>query len=296
MKIRIHLLSGIAAILILSACQPKETTTEAGYRYISHISNSTATPQPGEFVYFTYQLRNGEEVIQATRDRSEYEVFRMTEGGDPSSKSPVIDALKLMSVGDSLTVFFPLDSMPSRPAGFEDVDVLEYDLVLLNIVDQATYEEDNRKKKLEMQQQVAEFKKEAEAKGEYVASILEDYKSGALNDQIQKTETGLEIVIHEAGDGPKPESGKVVQVHYYGVVKEDGSRFDDSWTRGESFEFTLGRGSVIAGWDEGLSLLSKGSKATLFIPYNLAYGEAGRPPQIPEKADLVFYIEFEDIK
>ncbi|MFM9951914.1 MAG: FKBP-type peptidyl-prolyl cis-trans isomerase, partial [Saprospiraceae bacterium] len=71
----------------------------------------------------------------------------------------------------------------------------------------------------------------------------------------------------------------------------DGKMFDSSFGRGEPIEFPLGVGQVIPGWDEGLSLLKQGGKATLFIPYQLAYGDAGSPPVIPPKAELIFYVE-----
>ena len=67
--------------------------------------------------------------------------------------------------------------------------------------------------------------------------------------------------------------------------------FDNSYERGEPIDFQLGVGSVIPGWDEGFALLKEGTKATLFVPYSLAYGEAGSPPVIPERSDLIFYVE-----
>jgi FKBP-type peptidyl-prolyl cis-trans isomerase len=68
--------------------------------------------------------------------------------------------------------------------------------------------------------------------------------------------------------------------------------FDNSYQRGTPFRFPVGQGQVIQGWDEALQLMPKGSEAIFFIPFELAYGAAGRPPQIPEKAMLVFYIEY----
>lgn len=87
-----------------------------------------------------------------------------------------------------------------------------------------------------------------------------------------------------------PKVGQQVDVHYYGVLKDDGSMFDNSFQRGENFQFRLGVGRVIAGWDKGVALLPAGSKATLFIPSDMAYGATGRPG-IPANSDLVFYIE-----
>jgi FKBP-type peptidyl-prolyl cis-trans isomerase len=76
----------------------------------------------------------------------------------------------------------------------------------------------------------------------------------------------------------------------------DGSMFDSSVERGDPFTFILGRGQVIKGWDEGIAMLHKGETAKLIIPYQLAYGEGGRPPVIPPKATLIFDVQLVDIK
>ena len=90
-----------------------------------------------------------------------------------------------------------------------------------------------------------------------------------------------------------PVAGNKVKVHYSGFLL-DGTLFDSSVDRGQPFEFTLGQGGVIKGWDEGIALLHKGEKAELIIPYTLGYGERGNPPVIPAKATLVFDVELVD--
>ena len=125
---------------------------------------------------------------------------------------------------------------------------------------------------------------------QFLDSVLVLYQQGKLKGELQKLPSGLEYVVHERGEGKMPESNKMVEVHYFGVL-EDGKMFDNSFRRGEPFGFTLGVGRVIQGWDEGIAQLPVGTKATLFIPYDMAYGETGSPPVIPEKADLVFYVE-----
>ena len=93
----------------------------------------------------------------------------------------------------------------------------------------------------------------------------------------------------------KAMAGKTVKVHYSGYLA-DGKMFDSSVERGEPIEFKLGQGQVIAGWDEGISLMNVGDKFRLVIPYYLAYGENGRPPMIPAKSDLTFDVELIDVK
>ncbi len=110
------------------------------------------------------------------------------------------------------------------------------------------------------------------------------------------TPSGLKIVMFSSyPDSAKPTTGKTVAVHYSGY-NLDGSMFDSSVERGQPYSFPLGRGQVIKGWDEGIAMLHEGEKAKLIIPYQLAYGEAGRPPQIPAKATLIFDVELVSIK
>lgn len=108
------------------------------------------------------------------------------------------------------------------------------------------------------------------------------------------TDSGLEVIMLEEGSGAKPNSGDIVQVHYVGTLK-DGTKFDSSRDRGEPFQFPLGQGRVIKGWDEGIALLNKGGKARLTIPPELGYGAQGAGNVIPPNATLIFEVELLDI-
>jgi peptidylprolyl isomerase len=109
------------------------------------------------------------------------------------------------------------------------------------------------------------------------------------------TDTGLGIIDIEVGTGETPVPGQILVVHYTGWVSEDGSKFDSSLDRETPFEFELGAGRVIDGWDEGLATMQVGGKRRLIVPAELAYGEEGRPP-IPPNAELTFDVEFLEIK
>lgn len=85
-------------------------------------------------------------------------------------------------------------------------------------------------------------------------------------------------------------------VNYTGWLSEDGTKFDSSLDRGTPFEFPLGAGQVIAGWDEGVATMKVGGKRRLIIPPELGYGEGGSPPTIPPNAELTFDIELLEIK
>lgn len=89
----------------------------------------------------------------------------------------------------------------------------------------------------------------------------------------------------------KPKAGDEVTVHYVGTLEADGSEFDSSRSRGKPFEFTLGKGQVIKGWDLGVATMRKGEVAKFTLAPEFAYGDAGSPPKIPEKATLIFEVE-----
>ncbi|MCA9925411.1 MAG: FKBP-type peptidyl-prolyl cis-trans isomerase [Anaerolineales bacterium] len=104
-----------------------------------------------------------------------------------------------------------------------------------------------------------------------------------------ETDSGLKIAILEAGDGESPAEGQLVTVHYRGWL-EDGLQFDASYDRDQPFEFVLGTGAVIPGWDEGIALMKVGDTAQLVIPSDLAYGPTGSG-RIPPDATLIFEVE-----
>ena len=97
------------------------------------------------------------------------------------------------------------------------------------------------------------------------------------------------------GMGRSPATGDTVVVHYIGWL-ENGTQFDSSRDRNEPFEFVLGRGQVIKGWDEGVATMRVGQKAKLTIPPGLGYGARGAGGVIPPNATLVFEVELLDVR
>lgn len=99
----------------------------------------------------------------------------------------------------------------------------------------------------------------------------------------------------KVGDGAEAKDGSVVRVHYTGTLKS-GKKFDSSRDRDEPFEFTIGSGQVIKGWDKGVVGMKVGGQRKLTIPFDLAYGKEGKPPDIPPRATLIFDIELIEVK
>jgi peptidyl-prolyl cis-trans isomerase A (cyclophilin A) len=120
-------------------------------------------------------------------------------------------------------------------------------------------------------------------------------KMKILTEGATKTESGLAYFMIKKGEGAQATQGKIVSVHYTGKLA-DGTKFDSSYDRNAPIEFPLGEGRVIQGWDEGISLLKVGGKATFIIPPHLAYGEKGAGGVIPPNATLIFDVELMDVK
>ena len=110
----------------------------------------------------------------------------------------------------------------------------------------------------------------------------------AKRPQVKVTASGLQYEVLEGTLGQKPKATDTVKVHYEGTLP-DGTVFDSSYRRGEPISFALNQ--VIAGWTEGLQLMSIGSKYKLYIPYQLGYGERGAGASIPPYSALIFTVE-----
>ena len=103
--------------------------------------------------------------------------------------------------------------------------------------------------------------------------------------------TDLEKTDITVGDGPEATPGKLVSVHYVGVAHSTGEQFDASWDRGETFEFPLGAGRVIAGWDQGVAGMRVGGRRRLVIPPDLGYGNRGAGAVIKPGETLIFVVD-----
>jgi peptidylprolyl isomerase len=114
--------------------------------------------------------------------------------------------------------------------------------------------------------------------------------------KVVTTTSGLQYQDLKEGTGEAAKAGDKVSVHYVGTLKDGGKKFDSSRDRGKPFEFPLGAGRVIKGWDEGVAGMKVGGTRKLIIPSKLAYGERGAGDVIPPNADLVFEVELLEIK
>lgn len=273
----------------LANFQPKELISSHGTAYRLNYSSGGQPAQKGDYVYFHARTTNGQRTISSSRSAGATPFYQIPKVAKPPT-NPVEDILPDLSLGDSITITIALDTLPSKPPGFEYSDYLYFNLTVTDIVSETEHE------LMQMEKRLADAKKRRflQAREKEVAAFTQEtvkkYLAGELDDQLKSTDRGLEYIIHEKGKGPMAEAGRTVEVNYYGVLP-NGTMFDNSFQRGEYFLFPLGRGRVIAGWDQGFQSLREGDKATLFIPSEMGYGERGAPPSIPGNSNLIFYVE-----
>jgi FKBP-type peptidyl-prolyl cis-trans isomerase len=132
------------------------------------------------------------------------------------------------------------------------------------------------------------------AQGTTVPPVPTTAAKAAAQPGAVTTASGLQYIDEAVGSGAQPQKGQTVSVHYTGYL-DDGTVFDSSVQRGQPFEFQIGMGAVIPGWDEGILSMRVGGKRRLIIPPDLGYGAQGNGP-IPANARLTFEVELLAVK
>ena len=299
-----NIIFSLLCVLLIAGCssEGRRIKSESGYEY-QVVRKGSSEPIPvNSYVFFNMSLTNKkaqtqeDTVLQTTATMGKPSILKVMEDNKSYGQlKALVDIIATLHEGDSLLFFFPMDSFERIPPGLEKyTEPMVYHVGIVDVMDEAQFEAHSDSVQAE-QEKVREVVRarlpEIEA---FTKSTFDAYKKGELNSKMQSTPSGLRYVIHEVGtEGTKPASGDQVSVHYYGMLDADAKMFDTSFKAGQPYQFPLGMGQVIAGWDEGIALLNKGGKATLFIPASLGYGAAGSPPLIPENADLIFYVELE---
>ena len=132
-----------------------------------------------------------------------------------------------------------------------------------------------------------------------VSAFVSTTASAQTTGNTMTTASGLQIIDNVVGTGASPRPGQTCVMHYTGWLYENGKKgrkFDSSVDRNEPFEFPIGKGRVIAGWDEGVATMKVGGKRTLIIPPALGYGARGAGGVIPPNATLMFDVELLAVK
>ena len=214
----------------------------------------------------------------------------------------LFEGLAMMHKGDSAAFIVDIDStfkklmgQPQLPEGFSSSDEMRFNVRLDDFYPESEYAKRMAvKAKKASEERIAKMKEDHPEETANAAQQLTDY----LNDNkivVEPTASGLCYVMTTEGNGEKPQVGQMVKVHYTGKLL-DGTVFDSSVERGQPFQFPLGVGQVIPGWDEGIQLMSKGEKVVLYIPYDLAYGDRAAGDKIVPFSNLMFEVELIDFE
>jgi len=264
--------------------------TASGIYVIAQNPGSGRAIVKGDFVKINLIVSSIEgKKIFSTLDQNRPITF---EYGKPFDTKGFDEAISLMKKGSKATVVVPSE-MGFGEQGKKDMngqDIITpyspvvYDIEVLDLKTKAENE------KAVKDEEAAKKKAAAEAVSKEPSLIQQYIKDNKIT--AKPTASGLYYIEKVAGKGAKAKPGSKVKVHYTGKLL-NGKVFDSSLDRKpvKPFEFTIGQGQVIPGWDEGISLMSAGGKATLLIPSKLGYGAQGMGNDIPAYSPLVFEVE-----
>ena len=228
-------------------------------------------------------------------------VHNMWKLDEPKFAGDVNEGIAMMHKGDSASFIVNIDSTfkylfgQPTPAEFNSTDVMRFEVKVTDFYPEKVYAQKYANDvKARNDERVAKLQNDYPEETAKAAKELADYLT--MNGIVaEPTASGLYYVVTEKGNGEKPEVGKPVTMHYTGKLL-DGTVFDSSVERDEPFQFILGVGQVIPGWDEGVQLMSKGEKGVLYIPYYLAYGERQAGDKIVPFSNLMFEVELIDFE
>lgn len=263
--------------------------TASGLEYkFTEISKEERLTKFGDIMEFNLVQSIGDSVMFDSKEQQQGKPL-----SQPISKSTqdfdLMEGLAMMRSGDKAIFRVPISELLAKGMPkqdwMKDTDYLQFDVEVVGVKSAKEIKEEAEKKE-----------KEALANDD---KAIQDYLKAANITNFKKTESGLYYVIHQEGTGEPAKKGQEVTVDYTGKLI-DGTVFDSNtdpkFNHVEDFTVAIGQGRVIKGWDEGLALFNKGTKATLYIPSALGYGANGAGASIPANAILIFDIVIKDIK
>jgi len=275
----------ITLVLVISfSCKPKQKefkTTTSGLKYMFHVENEDSTKvnmYDIVTVYMNYRTQDSI-LFEGKQNKIPFQIIPRFEGD-------LMDGILLMHNGDSATfametkVFFEkMMGYPEVPAELAAFNELFFDIKVIEI-------------KPENEMQKASRLAMEERKNSEELEITKYVTENQIT--VTPTASGLYYILVTEGTGAQAVAGKKVKVHYTGTFL-NGEKFDSSYDRNEPIEFSLGRGQVIPGWDEGIGMMKVGGKARFIVPSKLGYGDQDRGP-IKAFTPLAFEVELVDVE
>ncbi len=272
----------LAATVVVGCNNRVEVRNGVKLQIHSH-DGSAKKLKEGDVVTFQVIIKTTKDsVLQDSQKSGQPARMMVQAAGKGAFKGSFEDGIGQLSVGDSATIFVPIDSLTKGgviPPFLKKGTDLKY---VVKIIKSQTRAEAEKDAKVEQEKSLAE----AKSRAALVPKMIEDYiaKSGKA---FQTTASGLKYNMASAGSGASPASGDVAKCMYVGKFL-DGKVFDQS-----KAPIDMPIGQMIPGFNEGLMLMKKGGKATFVIPPAIGYGEASQGP-IPGNSPLVFEVELID--
>ncbi|MCU7551478.1 FKBP-type peptidyl-prolyl cis-trans isomerase [Chitinophagaceae bacterium LB-8] len=284
--------SAAAIVLLVSSCNSVDfKKTKGGMPYKLFPGKGTKKVEPGTIIKINYSQKLNDSLMFATYDKGPVYIPVNNES-QPYDISEIIPTLK---EGDSVYAVQMVDTfMVKNPGGlppqFKKGDKL---ITTIKVLDVFKSQEEARAD--ETKERQLAFKNNAKIQGQLQKDdkVISDYLS-KNNINAQKVGSGTYVQIINQGSGPKIEDGKFVSLMYKGLTlggKVFDTNMDTTFKHTEPLTMNIGAGRSIPGFEEGLKALSQGTKARLFIPSSLAYGEASPSPDIKANENLIFDIE-----
>jgi FKBP-type peptidyl-prolyl cis-trans isomerase FkpA len=273
-------LSGIT-LFFLGCKQEDYQKSPNGLQYKIITDEKKPKAKPGEVIeYNIYWRTTKDSVFLNTKDKK---IPLTSKVDQPKFQGDPLELLGMLGEGDSASCLVPADMIfrGSPPSFLHHGDMMKLDFKVVKVMSEDDYNK-----------MMAERTKE-QLQGE--SKAIEAYMT-KNNLKGEQTPGGMYVVIEEPGTGKQPLKGNTVKVNYTGTLL-DGTAFDSSLNPGrEPFEFQLGIGQVIRGWDEGIPYFREGGKGKLIIPSAMGYGEQGSGGKIPPNSPLVFDIQLLEVK
>ncbi len=273
----------IVSLFIITSCNRDSEgyyTSESGLKYQYLKENSQGKhPEINDYVELRLAYANSSDSILF--NSKELGGFIKMQIHKPAYKASYNEALLMLKTGDRALFKIKADSfyLVTRKEPVPDFikkdEYLTFDIELIKILNK---------------QEVAKEQKLLEEQYKKNEDDLLQYYLQENNIETKPFISGLYYLETQKGSGRQAKPGDKLKVHYTGKFL-NGEIFDSSYKRNEPFEFTLGAGQVIAGWEEGFSKMREGGKATFIIPSHLAYGKKGYGKIIPPYTTLIFEVE-----
>ncbi len=289
------------SIIGLSSCNKTKTKADAtklsgAVKYVVHQENGkNVLVKTGDYISFNIQVKNSKDSLLG----SSYEsgMPAMQEVTTKGNSGGFEDVLLKLHKGDSATVWVNSDSLAKQsgrplPAFIAKGSDLQYTIKIIDVMNKTQAEEAGKKMQ---EKQKADYDKKMAASAATDEKIIKEYIA-KNNLKAESIGNGIYYVRNAEGTGATPQTGDNVTANYTGKTL-DGKVFDTSIGEGKKpFEFAVGTGNVIKGWDEGFLKMKKGEKGMLLIPSAMAYGGQSPTPTIKPFSVLLFDVELVDFK